>query len=251
MQVGRRTSTSAGSDTSLPDGTGPAVARLFAIFWLVTVLFFSVAAYKRRAYLLPLWPVSAFLLAWWSSTIARSSRTRLSVRLRVLVQRLLRPALFAICAGSILFNLLYLPGKPIRDCGGDSFRTTATAINRIVGRDEPLYSYKLGDEPAALIFYLDRNAPPLDGKLGDAPPGYLIVPAAVWRRGRAGALDLTPVYESTTGRDRLILLRHGPALAMSFSSRNCGRGLPPAQGLAGDASEHACEGIALHASRAN
>src|ERR1019366_3870317 len=38
--------------------------RLFAIFWIVTVVFFSIAAYKRRSYLLPLWPPSAVMLAW-------------------------------------------------------------------------------------------------------------------------------------------------------------------------------------------
>ena len=31
---------------------GRVAVRLFAIFWIVTVVFFSVAAYKRRAYLL-------------------------------------------------------------------------------------------------------------------------------------------------------------------------------------------------------
>ena len=37
--------------------------RLFAIFWLVTVVFFELSAFKRRAYLLPLWPASAVLLS--------------------------------------------------------------------------------------------------------------------------------------------------------------------------------------------
>ena len=46
-------------------------ARLLATFWLLTVIFFTVAAYKRRAYLLPLWPSSAFLLAWGADEIAR------------------------------------------------------------------------------------------------------------------------------------------------------------------------------------
>ena len=61
----------AGADAARPPraSDAPAVrarfdARLLATFWLLTVIFFTVAAYKRRAYLLPLWPSSAFLLAW-------------------------------------------------------------------------------------------------------------------------------------------------------------------------------------------
>jgi 4-amino-4-deoxy-L-arabinose transferase-like glycosyltransferase len=250
--------------------------RLFAIFWIVTVLFFSVAAYKRRAYLLPLWPPSAVLLAALGGAqrsraegaaesatrgqgqSAPKSATRgqgqesascveiksgeaerspgeadaphsdtapgdaasaaASIRdatrgLKLTRERIIRLSVITIALGSSVFNFFYLPRHAIRECGGDSFRETAAQIDRIVGRDEPLYSYKLGDEPAALLFYLDRDAPPLDGRLGDAPPGYLLTPAAVWRAERATALDLTPVFESTSGAQRLVLLRHGPALA--------------------------------------
>ncbi|MFZ0889081.1 MAG: phospholipid carrier-dependent glycosyltransferase, partial [Candidatus Binataceae bacterium] len=49
-------------------GTGVTAAQrarlsvhLLAIFWIVTVAFFTLAAYKRRAYLLPLWPASAVM----------------------------------------------------------------------------------------------------------------------------------------------------------------------------------------------
>ena len=49
-------------------------ARMLATFWLLTVIFFTVAAYKRRAYLLPLWPSSAFLLAWGADELAQRSR---------------------------------------------------------------------------------------------------------------------------------------------------------------------------------
>ena len=88
--------------------------------------------------------------------------------------------------------------------------------DRIVGKDEPLYINGFGDDPAPLIFYLDRTAPPFKGKLGDAPPGYLIVPAEVWREHQGEALDLTPVYESTAGRPPVVLLRHGKALAGEY-----------------------------------
>ena len=160
---------------------------------------------------------SAVMLAWF---ILRISSHGGAVRENPgpigWARRLVYPATIAITAGAILFNFWLLPDRPIRDCGNDSFRSSAAAINRIVGADEPLYSYGLGAEPATLIFYLDRAIPPLAGKLGDAPPGYVIVPAKIWRTAKDAALDLTPVFESTSGRDRLVLLRHGKALACNF-----------------------------------
>jgi 4-amino-4-deoxy-L-arabinose transferase-like glycosyltransferase len=220
-------------DVPRHDSRSRTAVRLFAIFWIVTVLFFSVAAYKRRAYLLPLWPASAVMLAWtlggaergrageslpWprvaDSAASRSCLEIIRPAARKLTSgRIIRPLVITIALGSSVFNFFYIPRHAIRECGGDSFRETAAQIDRIVGRDEPLNSYKLGDEPAALIFYLDRDAPPLDGRLGDAPPGYVLTPAAVWRAEQDTALDLTPVFESTSGAQRLVLLRHGPALA--------------------------------------
>jgi 4-amino-4-deoxy-L-arabinose transferase-like glycosyltransferase len=185
------------------DDRSAACVRLFALFWILTVVFFSVAAYKRRAYLLPLWPASTVMLAWWLGTLARTGA----------IGRLFRSAVGVTCLVLILFNFFYLPYKAIKDCGSDSYRQTATEINHIVGAGEPLYSFGLGDDPAPLLFYLDRNAPQIEGKLGDAPPGYVIVPAAVWAAHKDEALDLTPVFESTTGARKLLLLRHGKTYA--------------------------------------
>jgi 4-amino-4-deoxy-L-arabinose transferase-like glycosyltransferase len=176
--------------------------RLFAIFWLVTVLFFTVAAYKRRAYLMPLWPVSALLLSWW---IASLGRTRSG--------KILRRAVVATCAILIAVNFFWLPHKEVHDCAGDSMREAAAQINRIVGPSEPLYLYQFEDDPAPLLFYLNRIAPRIWGKLGDAPPGYVIATAAAWDRLKDQALDLQPVLESSSGRPRLVLLRRGKALA--------------------------------------
>jgi 4-amino-4-deoxy-L-arabinose transferase-like glycosyltransferase len=191
-------------------------SRLFAIFWIVTVVFFSVAAYKRRAYLLPLWPASAVMIAWWIEAFERTRKEPLLVYLP-------RISIVAVCAGAIVFNLFYLPRKAMRDCGDDSMRTTAAEINRIVGRDEPLYSYGLGDEPATLLFYLDRDAPPIATRLGDAPPGYVIVPAQVWQAEKESAPEWTPVFESTSGNPRVVLLHYGAALALIETA---GRPLP-------------------------
>lgn len=176
--------------------------RLFAIFWVVTVLFFTVAAYKRRAYVLPLWPASAIMLSWSITALARTRPGKI-----------LRGAVAATCAILIAVNFFYLPRKEVRDCAGDSLRPAAAEINRIVGPAEPLYLFGFEDEPAPLLFYLDRTAPRIWGKLGDAPPGYVIVTAEAWHRLKDQALDLQPVLEATSGRPRLILLRHGKALA--------------------------------------
>jgi len=182
--------------------------RLLAIFWLVSVVFFSIAAYKRRAYLLPLWPCSAVMIAWWIETI-RTNR----------FGRLLRPAVVAICVGLIAVNFAWLPKKEIKDCGDDSQRGAATDIARIVGPDEPLFVYGIEGDYAPLLFYLDRDAPPLSGKLGDAPPGYVIVPANVWAAHQHEALGLEPVLTSHSGQSTLILLHRGRVLAGRFFSR--------------------------------
>jgi hypothetical protein len=168
----------------------------------VTVLLFTVAAYKRRAYLLPLWPESAIMLSWWITALARTRHGKF-----------LRGAVVATCAILIAVIFFYLPRKEVRDCAGDSMRPAAAEINRIVGPAEPLYLFGFEDEPAPLLFYLDRTAPRIWGKLGDAPPGYVIVTADAWHRLKDHALDLQPVLETTSGRPHLILLRHGKALA--------------------------------------
>ncbi len=182
--------------------------------------FFSIAAYKRRAYLLPLWPTAAVTLAWYVEQLT-TQRPNVDTAngWTGAIGRIVGPGITATIAGSILFNFFYLPRKEIHDCGDDSFRVTAAQIDRIVGHDEPLYSFKLGDEPASLIFYLDRDVPPIGGKLGDAPPGYVIAPAEVWAKEQGEALDLTPIFASTSGRPRIVLLRHGPALAFRKSAR--------------------------------
>ena len=193
-------------------------ARLLATFWLLTVIFFTVAAYKRRAYLLPLWPSSAFLLAWGANEIARRS----------LWGRVARGALVALCIALIMFNFVYLPRREAAGCVGGSFQAAAAQINRTVGSDEPLYLYGFSDDPAPLLFYLDRDAPLIDGKLGDAPPGYVIVPETVWNENESEALDLKPVLNVDAGGEKLLLLRRGGAIGMasdgyweSLSQRRC------------------------------
>ncbi len=191
----------------------PAV-RLLAIFWVVSVLFFSIAAYKRRGYLLPLWPASAVMLAWWIERMRSNPHGRL-----------LRPAIGVVCAGLIVLNFAWLPSREVKNCGDDSFRRAATEITRVVGPDEPLFVYGIEGDLAPLLFYLDRDATPLGGgakaavvKLGDAPPGYVIVPAEVWAAHRHEALELEPVLTTHSGPRTLILLRRGKVYAEEMTS---------------------------------
>jgi len=178
--------------------------RLFAIFWIVTVIFFSIAAYKRRAYLLPLWPPSAVMLAWMVTSASQGIGTRA-----------LKFAYAALCGAMIIVNLVIIPRREVRECAGDSFRPAAEEIAKVVAPTEPLYLYGFNEEIAPLLFYLDRDAPEWHGKLGDAPPGYIIVPAGVWRKKRAEALDLEPVLESQHGNRNLIVLHRGKVYAES------------------------------------
>jgi 4-amino-4-deoxy-L-arabinose transferase-like glycosyltransferase len=176
--------------------------RLFAIFWIVTVVFFSIAAYKRRAYLLPLWPPSAVTLAWMVTVASKRFGGRS-----------LKGAYAALCVVMIIVNFVVIPRREARECDGDSFRPAANEIAKVVASGEPLYLYGFGEEVAPLLFYLDRDAPEWSGKLGDAPPGYIIVPAGVWAKKRGEALDLEPVLESHHGNRHLILLHRGKVYA--------------------------------------
>jgi 4-amino-4-deoxy-L-arabinose transferase-like glycosyltransferase len=198
-----RSRPSRAEEVQTPTAAAPREAvRLFAIFWIVTVVFFSIAAYKRRAYLLPLWPPSAVMLAW----LVTGASERLG-------RRTLKGAYAAICVAMIIVNFVVIPRREARECGGDSFRPAANEIAKVVAIGEPLYLYGFDEEIAPLLFYLDRDAPQWSGKLGDAPPGYIIVPAGVWVKKRGEALDLEPVLESQHGNRHLILLHRGKVYA--------------------------------------
>ncbi len=184
-------------------------AQFLAIFWVVTVGFFTLAAYKRRTYLLPLWPAAGVLIAWWIENQVPRRWNRGA-----------RAVFVALCAALIVVNLLVIPRQEAKTCGKGSFRAAAVQINRIVGADEPLFIYGMGD-PAALLFYLDRGASLIGGELGDAPPGYVIVPAAVWEHERERALGLEPILGPTSGSDPLILLRHGKAYGAGSCAAPC------------------------------
>jgi hypothetical protein len=113
----------------------------------------------------------------------------------------------------IAFNFFYVPRHEIGQCGADSMRPAAEQILRIVGPDDPIYFYHSDVELAPLIFYLRRDLPIIDGKLGEAPPGYVLVPAKSWPALKKDALDLEPVLSTGSGPNGLILLHRGKAYA--------------------------------------
>ena len=178
--------------------------RLFAIFYFATVIFFSIAAYKRRSYLLPVWPGAAVILAWWIVTVPPPGYRRAAIW-----------SFAALCAGLVIFNFIYIPRVEVQSCRDDSFRPAAEEIARVVAAGDPLYLYGFQEEVAPLLFYLDRDAPILNGRLGDAPPGFIIMPAQVWKTHQSEALDFEPVLTSDHGNRHLVLVKRGKSYASS------------------------------------
>jgi 4-amino-4-deoxy-L-arabinose transferase-like glycosyltransferase len=196
--------TSSSDDSTSAAWKGGSAVRLFAIFYFATVIFFSIAAYKRRSYLLPVWPAAAVMLAWWVVTIPPPAYRRAA-----------KWTFAALCAGLVVFNFIYIPRSEVRTCRDDSFRPAAAEIARVVAPADPLYLYGFQEEVAPLLFYLDRDAPTLDGRLDDAPPGFIIVPAQVWKKHESEALDFEPVLTSDHGNRQLVLIKRGKSYASS------------------------------------
>ena len=191
-----------GSTPTLSEDRARAAVRLFAIFYFATVIFFSIAAYKRRSYLLPVWPATAVILAWWIVSIPPPAYRRAA-----------RWTFAALCAGLVVFNFIYIPRAEVRACSDDSFQPAAEEIARVVAPADPLYLYGFHEEAAPLLFYLDRDAPILDGRLGDAPPGFIILPAQVWKKHQSEALEFEPVLTSDHGNRHLVLIKRGKSYA--------------------------------------
>src|ERR1019366_8458861 len=156
------------------------------------VVFFSIAAYQRRSYLLPVWPAAGGILAWGIIPAPPLAWRRVATR-----------AFAALCAGLVVFNFVYIPRMEVRSCRDDSYRPAAEEIARVVAPADPLYVYGFQEEIAPLLFYLDR----------DAPAGFIIVPADLWKTHQRDALDLEPVLTSDHGNCRLVLLKRGKSYA--------------------------------------
>jgi len=181
-----------------PESEALQAVRLCGIFWLVTVLFFSVAAYKSRAYLLPLWPPAAVMLTWLITTItARCARPNVA------------RGYAGLCIVLVVINVVIVPRQEARACVRDSFKPAAEQINRVVAADQPLYVYGFTEELAPLLFYLDREAPEIGETLDNVAVGYIIVPASVWENLPAQQRNVELVLKSDGGTQPIVLLRHG------------------------------------------
>lgn len=197
--------------------------RLFALFWVVTVVFFELAAYKRKAYLLPLWPPSAILLAWWTYRVALPRWGRSVV-----------VALVTACVVMIVANFFFIPWREVSDCGGklsaiealewpaqslygaqppyvvrqEWLPQAAREINRVVGANRPLFAYRFDEAFEPLIFYLDRNILPVYGAMNSIPPGYVLLPVAVWNNEIDRAHGFKKLLTLPDYGHGMVLLRH-------------------------------------------
>ncbi|MHB8381279.1 MAG: ArnT family glycosyltransferase [Candidatus Binataceae bacterium] len=208
--------------------------RLFALFWVVTVVFFELAAYKRKAYLLPLWPPSAILLAWWTYRIALPRWGRSVV-----------VALVTACVVMTVANFFFIPWREVSDCGGklstievlewpaqslygtqppyvvrqDWLPQAARKINSVVGTNQPLFTYRFDDALEPLVFYLDRNTLPVHGAMNLIPPGYVLVPVPVWNNEKDRAHGFKMLLTLPDDENGMVLLHHqAPAPASERSA---------------------------------
>jgi 4-amino-4-deoxy-L-arabinose transferase-like glycosyltransferase len=212
-------------------------ARLLAMFWLFSVVFFDFAAFKRRAYLLPLWPASAFLLAWW--TVDRIAPL-LGRRFGTNVYR----AVIATCLLLAGANFLFIPAYELHGCGApfniaslfrwrssgfvgesanggvqtNSYRDAAAQINRITTPGTALYSFGFQDALEPLVFYLKRCAPPLHALTSVPPDACIIAPEKAWNRLRVQYPSLAPLVRIPYDHNPLVLLSRS-SVANGVSSR--------------------------------
>jgi 4-amino-4-deoxy-L-arabinose transferase-like glycosyltransferase len=181
---------SGGGGTRERGDTRDFVPEVLAVFWIVTVLFFSLSAYKRRTYLLPLWPSAAVLTVWWLEQMAFDRRGKM-----------LRGAVAALCPVLAVINLVYIQVNRTWACEREPFREPAAAIARIVPRGDPLSYAGPGGVPIQLVFYLDRSITPVSRSASDLPSGYLLV-------GTGGSELTEPLLTLRVGKSTLALVRH-------------------------------------------
>ena len=221
-------------------------ARLFAIFWLSTVVFFDFAAFKRRSYLLPLWPASAFLLAWW--TVTRIIPF-LGYRFGIIVYR----AAIASCLLLAGANFFFIPAYELHGCGAPfniaslfqwpsagfagpsgkrnhqtkSYRDAAAQINRLTSAGAAIYSFGFQDAVEPLVFYLGRCAPPLRAPSSVPLNAHVIAPEKVWARLGVRYPNLTVLARIPYDHDPIVLLGNSAATTVIDLSSQFVNEFPP------------------------
>ena len=197
-------------------------AKFFAIFWLVTVIFFELSAFKRRAYLLPLWPASAVLLSWWVLDRILPRIGDLAYRVSITICLVLSVGFFFFIPASELhscgktLSIVEMLKWPVDELAGRStaalnqaisYRQAAAEVNRVVPKDEPLFTVAIDGAEEPLVFYLRRCAPPVQRRLDTVPAGYLIAGPHAMERAKYKTprfhIALTIPYRN----DNLTLLR--------------------------------------------
>jgi len=201
-------------------------ARFLAIFWMFSVVFFEFASYKRRAYLLPLWPASAVLLAWW---LVDRVVPRVGGALGMFIYRTAVGGCLLLAAA----NFLFIPAYELHGCGApftpaalfrwpsagftgessvdsgqtESYRKPAEQINRLTYSNGPLYVLGIQDALEPFVFYLDRCVRPLRSPAAPPSVGYTIATESAWHRNTIQTSGLTSVARIPYDSDNLVLLR--------------------------------------------
>ena len=167
---------------------------LLAIFAALTFVFFSIAAYKRRAYLLPIWPALSALVPWWIDTIADAE-----------ARRKLAGALAVAAVVLVAINGIYVPYKERRDCPAGVLQAVAAQVNRVVPAGQPIYVQGVDvDDASPLLFYLDRASPIVS-------PRGVASPAIVFAESWAGSPGEWRVLASSGRGWKRLLVVETPA----------------------------------------
>ncbi|MGH7949712.1 MAG: ArnT family glycosyltransferase [Candidatus Binataceae bacterium] len=174
--------------------------RLFSIYFAVTIAVLSLAAFKQRSYLMPLWPISAVMISWW---IERKRDRRFGPWIA--------PSAFATCVALVVFNYFMIRHVEALECSDRDYPHAAAEITRLIDPRAPLYSRGfsggINGSLAPLVFYLRRNAPPYRGPLEQAPPGYMIL--RTMREVSAAKMPpgVAIVGSASWGRGKVLVLR--------------------------------------------
>jgi 4-amino-4-deoxy-L-arabinose transferase-like glycosyltransferase len=233
-----------GSDSNVDDNNSGAseldCVRVFAMFWIASVVFFELAAYKRKAYLLPLWPPSAILLAWWTWRIARPRWGR-----KIVI------ALATVCVGMAAIDFFFIPWQETHYCGvklsakqtlewpflslygkepsyvtrQDWLRSAARKINGVMSANQPLFTYRFAGAVEPWMFYLHRRIVQVYGPINRIPSGYVLVRIPIWKDVAEHARGFTKLLTLPDDHSGLVLLHHDtvalaePVLMRSPSTR--------------------------------
>ncbi|MGH7863772.1 MAG: hypothetical protein ACREQB_02205, partial [Candidatus Binataceae bacterium] len=191
--------------------------ELLAAFWAVTFIFFSIAAYKSRVYLLPLCPSAAILVAW---TVDRAAENRWGTRLRA--------AYVIACVALVVGIFFRVPYTAKIACDGREPKLAAQRVNEVVPRDQPLFLFGFYQWAYELQFHLDRDAPFLRRDVAKRPGTYIVLPAERWEAlaKRLPPSDPVLIYTATDPKVVVIRIRERPPTARmeSQSVRRCGAG---------------------------